>query len=480
MFNFFKKKEPVPDQPKRSSAFTTSPLDSDVSKVEALGNTFQRSAMSDAERGTGMDSAPSINQEMGYQFGAMPDAQLMWYGAQGFIGHQACAMIAQHWLVDKACTVPAKDAIRKGWEVTVNDGTDVPPETLDKIRELDKKYKIKQNLVEFEKMGRVFGIRVAMFKVLSTDPEYYEKPFNADGITSGSYKGISQIDPYWMAPELTGASVSDPSSLDFYQPTYWIINGVRIHKSHLIIMRTSEVPDILKPTYLYGGIPIPQKIYERVYASERTANEAPQLVLTKRTNIYKTDAAEAMSNKAVFNRKMEEIAHYRDNYGIRVIDKERDDVVQFDTALGDLDAAIMTQYQLCASIANVPATKLLGTTPKGFNSTGEYEEASYREELESIQEYDLTPLLNRHYEILIRSEIAPKNPFNIEVSWNPLDSLTEIEQADVNLKKSQTDQALQAAGAIDGTDIRKRITADKDSGYNGLEEIEDDLLNGII
>ena len=30
----------------------------------------------------------------------------------------------------------------------------------------------------------------------------------------------------------------------------------------------------------------------------------------------------------------------------------------------------MTQYQLAASVANVPATKLLGTQPKGFNATG--------------------------------------------------------------------------------------------------------------
>jgi hypothetical protein len=33
--------------------------------------------------------------------------------------------------------------------------------------------------------------------------DYYEKPFNPDGITEGSYKGISQVDPYWMMPMLT-------------------------------------------------------------------------------------------------------------------------------------------------------------------------------------------------------------------------------------------------------------------------------------
>ena len=136
-------------------------------------------------------------------------------------------------------------------------------------------------------MGRVFGVRIALFVIESEDPDYYVKPFNADGVTPGSYKGISQIDPYWCTPELSQRAASDPTALDFYEPTYWIINGRRVHKSHLVIMRGPDVGDILKPSYLYGGLSVPQLIYERVYAAERTANEAPQLCL-----LYTSDAAD--------------------------------------------------------------------------------------------------------------------------------------------------------------------------------------------
>lgn len=466
MFNWFKKPDtPAPIEPKKSiSSFTTDA--SYESDPMILARTFQRSASADIG-GETMDSV-TPNQDIGYQFGAMPDAQLQWYASQGFIGYQSCAMIAQHWLVDKACTIPAREAIRKGWEITINDGSEIDAKVIDKMRDLDVKFHLNKNLVEFEKMGRVFGIRIAMFKVLSTDPKYYEYPYNPDGIQPNSYQGISQIDPYWCTPILDSASVSDPSAINFYDPTYWYIGGKKIHHSHLIIMRTTEVSDILKPTYLYGGIPLTQRIYERVYAAERTANEAPQLAMTKRTNIYKTDAAAALANQAKVEAKLKQQAYYRDNYAVTLIDKEKDDVVQLDTALGDLDTTIMTQYQLVASVANVPATKLLGTTPKGFNSSGEYEEASYREELENIQAVDLLPLIERHYEIMIRSHIAPKEPFSVRVQFNPLDSLTEMELADINLKKAQTDQAYQAAGAIDGADIRERLISDPKSGYNGI------------
>ena len=72
----------------------------------------------------------------------------------------------------------------------------------------------------------------------------------------------------------------------------------------------------------------------------------------------------------------------------------------------------MTQYQLVAAAAGVPATKLLGTSPKGFNATGEFEESSYGEELESIQQHDLSPLVNRHHLLLIRSHVTKKFKIN--------------------------------------------------------------------
>ncbi|HEK2694361.1 TPA: DUF1073 domain-containing protein, partial [Proteus mirabilis] len=129
-----------------------------------------------------------------------------------------------------------------------------------------------------------------------------------------------------------------------------------------------------KPMYNYFGVSVPERIYERVYASERTANEAPQLAMTKRLLTMGIADPES-ADKDLIRENMLYFMEMRDNYGVQMTGSE-DTVQQFDTSLADLDATIMTQYQLVASASNVPATKLLGTTPKGFNSTGEYEEAN--------------------------------------------------------------------------------------------------------
>src|SRR6202000_3190899 len=115
---------------------------------------------------------------------------------------------------------------------------------------------------------------------------------------------ITQIDPYWITPEISADAAANPSAPDFYEPTWWRINGKRVHRTHLVIFRNDNLPDILKPAYLYGGIPVPQKIAERVFAAERTANEAPMLAMTKRLTVLKTDITEAIANQEAFDARM--------------------------------------------------------------------------------------------------------------------------------------------------------------------------------
>lgn len=448
----------------------------------AIARTFQRTDKDFVKSGgLAMDSLPSSGGISPYQLQAtISSNQLAWYASQGFIGYQTCAILSQHWLVDKACTMPARDAIRNGYDVTSNNGESIDPAILQYIRLRDIHFNISENMVQMVRQARIFGIRIAMFDIVSTDPQYYEKPYNPDGIAPDSYRGVVQIDPYWIVPELDFQSATNPMNRNFYEPTFWrVAGGQRIHRSHLIIVRTSEVPDILKPTYLYGGLPLTQRIYERVYAAERCANEAPQLLLTKRTNALKMDTTAALANEGEFEANMTTWAYYRDNYGVKVLG-DGEEIQQFDTALADLDAVIMTQYQLVASIAGVPATKLLGTTPKGFQSTGEAEAESYRQELESIQNSDLTPFLQRHHEILCLSEV--KHRFDVrletEIVWTPLDSPTAAEVAATNLARAQAAVALASVGAIDGNDERSRIMADPESGYNGLvDQAEPSILD---
>lgn len=456
------KQEPATAPEQRQGLFST-----DLSGLATPSqNNVQALVRAIPNAGEAMDSAHML-QDAGRVAG-VPESQFGWYASQGFIGYQACAILAQHWLIDKACMMPARDAIRMGYEINCDDA-----DAIEVLKKADKRHGINAAMREFVHMGRVFGVRVAIFRVDSTDPEYYQKPFNLDGVTKGSYRGISQVDPMWCSPILTSSSLTDPASQRFYEPEFWLIGGQKYHRSHLAIFVPHPVADLIKPSYQYGGVSVPQRIYERVYAAERTANEAPQLAMSKRLTVLKVNAAAFYSDLQKAYDNLLSWVGLRDNYGVKVIDKEAEDISQFDVSLADLDAVIMTQYQIVAAIACVPATKLMGTTPKGFNSSGEYEEASYREELESIQTNDLTPMLERHHAMALRS--AGFVGVTSTVDWAPLDSPTAAEWATINKAKADTAAVYAGIGAIDGMDVRQQITQDKTSDFYGLAEIDESL-----
>lgn len=485
MFNFLRKKpDEVKQEPKasRKSFWSTHVHDREqplVSSIDIVNELINKQPIAQFA-GTQDDSSTGIpDLKMVNSTTALSEALAMWYASQSFIGHQLCAILSQNWLIQKACSMPARDAIRNGYSIATVSGDKLPADASSLLQQYDRRFNVRKSMEEFVTFGRVFGIRIALFKVESTDPDYYEKPFNPDGITPGSYKGIVQIDPYWCAPMLDGAAASRPDTLHFYEPTYWMINGQKHHRTHLVIFRNGEVPDLLKPQYLYGGVPVPQQIMERVYAAERVANEAPQLAQTKRTNIWLTDMEKFASKGDAAIEAINQWTYYRDNYGVKLGDKDGDEFAQFDTSLADLDEVIMTQYQIVAAASRVPATKLMGTQPKGFNSTGDYEESSYHEELESIQYHDLTPLLERHHMLVMRSYVVPMLEIEVVetiVNWEPLDSPTAKEVADTNLVKAQTGQVLIASGAISSEDENRRVATDDMSGYDalGIDDGEDE------
>lgn len=496
MFKFWKKKEAAekierPERIERPIPWVKNLTIAEMETIQFQQGPPMPIRVNFTEDGATFDSVETYTEDVNgikQQFSfsgtnTLPTALVNWYGNQSFIQYQTCGILAQHWLIDKACTMPARDAIRKGYEITVNDGTEVGPEILDALRKYDEDCNINKQMLDFIRFGNIFGIRIAIFQVDSPDPHYYVKPFNIDGVTPDSYKGILQRDPMWITPLLDNSAAADPNSQDFYEPTWWQISGKVYHRSHLVIFRPSEVIDVLKPTYFYGGVPLPQKIWERVYNAERTANEGPMLAMTKRTNILKMDTSKAVAKQPQFMQKLMNRVLLRDNYGINVIDTD-EEMQEIDTSLADLDEVIMTQYQIVAAGSEVPGTKLLGTQPKGFNSTGEYEEASYHERLESIQTHDLTRFLKRHHENAIRSYICPKfgiAPFEVKVVWKSLDSLTAKEQAEINKIKADTDAVHVINNALDAEDVRKRLIADPDSGYTGIDaelpEVEEPFMN---
>jgi len=399
------------------------------------------------------------------------------FAVQGFIGFQACAVLCQNWLINKACSQPAKDAIRPDYDLSYvsTDEEEIDQDFISKIidESNDRKgFNIKSVCSVFEQKKRAFG-QVIAFPII--DGVDYSLPFSMDAIEAGSnsYRGMTVVDPVWYTPILDDEAVSDPTSLRYMKPTYFQMpDGKKIHHSWCIFGVNGDVSDVLLPTYRFGGYPIPQLIYERVYCAEKTANEAHMLAQSKRLLIADINVKSYMTNPQNTVNELNALTQFRDNWGV-MTKRPGDSVQQIDTSLTDLDEVIMTQYQLVAAAACVPATKLLETQPKGFNSTGDYEDDQYKLTLVEIQKADYIPLLDFHYALLSKSRYGIERDYTI--TFKEIDTPTEKERAEINSINAQTASAYVQAGVISPDEVRDNLIKDPNSGFNDITgDLEED------
>ena len=242
-------------------------------------------------------------------------------------------------------------------------------------------------------------------------------------------------------------------------------DGKRLHKSWVVKAVNGNVPDILKPTYYYGGYPIPQLVYQRVYAAESVANEAPMLAKSKRLLYMDGNLGNYVLNQNKAENDAKAFTYFRDNWGV-VIKRPDQAIGQIDTSLTDFDAVMMSQYQLVAAAAGMQATKLLETQPKGFNASGDFEKAQYNSLLQSIQKEDYMPYLNFHYMLLLKSRFNKE--YVVECEFNPIDTPSIRELAECNEIKSRINTSYVAAGVISNDECRETLRLDPASGYNTL------------
>ena len=448
---------------------------------ELLRLSFQKTAKDftvnyNGKKQVAMDSAECQMAEPAVDMsGTSKDILYTFFSKFGFIGWQQCALLAQHWLISNACSIPAKDAIRNGW---INTFADANKETSGEDKEKEQKFlnelnettnnkfKLSEKAIQWITKYNIFGIGIALPKIDGID---YTKPYNPDGIKKGSFKGITIMDPYWLTPQFDEETMVDPTNPNFYKPTHYLAaKGDKIHASHFIIIRRKEVPDILKPSYYFGGIPLTQEIYERVYAAEKSANEQPLLLLTKRLNGWKVDLQAFFANPKEYEQRIKNFTDKRDNQGVLLIDHE-DDMFQIDTSLSDLDQVVMSQYKLVAAVARIPVDKLFELNPSGtLSNSGDFNIKNYTQDLNTIQNDLYKPFIDRINEIVMRSYYDRKD--KIAIIFNPTDNPTAQEQATNVKTEVDTLQALIGNNVITTEEARQKLISDKRNGFSFLDE----------
>lgn len=361
-----------------------------------------------------------------------------------FIGWQACAFLAEHNFIYKACAMPGDDALECGYEVS---GKKIKSSVVDDMREMfeDKEFNLDESLRQFEFNKRVFGFAIAI--PVFEEGEYDELE-NPNGIRydvplvdymqfkGKHFLGWAIVDPYWTVPEFDKDAERNPMSRHFFQPTWWKINGrgISVHRSWCMYARNTMMANVTAPTYLWGGISIPQLCFERVYSADKCANEAQMVAMSKRLiAITGMNMKKMAANPEYAKRTMTNLEFNRDNWGVVSLGFGQD-IKQLDTYISEFNQLITTQYQLFCGIVEVPAPKMMMSPLTGFANSGNYEWKVYGANLKKVQGREYSPMLKMTYRI---QAACMGIDARFDVKWGEMDIPTMVEQSQMEYEEAR-------------------------------------------
>lgn len=278
-------------------------------------------------------------------------------------------------------------------------------------------------------------------------------------------KRVKPVEAVWCYP--LSYNASDPLSPDWYKPQTWSVMGKSIHATRLLTFIGREVPDMLKPTYSFGGLSLSQMAKPSVDNWLETRQSVNDIISAFSVMVLQVDLQQVLqgAGEQLFQR-IELFNAQRDNRGLLTIGKE-EDFKNISAPLNGLDALQAQAQEHMASIWGIPIEILNGIQPMGLNASSEGQIRVFYDWINSCQEHQFRPHLTtviNFIQLSIWGDVDPDITFEFE----DLEGANDKEQADIELVKAQTHQVYSDMGAVDAGEVRQSLIDDPDSIYHGL------------
>lgn len=398
-----------------------------------------------------------------------------------FIGYPALSALWRDGLIS-ACINTLADDMKKCWiELhSSKEGGDPQEEAQAKLVGQDKVVTSSERAKELEQLAEQYGLRqlfhqAAQFNgffggaliYIDTGTTTPEKPLHLSEISlelkKERFKGFKLIEPINCTPGAYNSN--DPTRDDYYVPREWFVVSRRIHASRLIVVKSGELPTIIKPVYNFLGVPHAQILLEYVLHFhklrvdiERLASKCSMMVLKTNMDAW----FRAADGDAQIKARLAAWAKYRSNDAIASIDKEKEDIVNIQVAMTGLKEILTQALEFVAMIDRKPATKILGFSPSGFNATGLSEARNYADHVGSQCELQREPI-TKTLDVLQLVHFGKIDP-DITFDFRPLDDEDDLQRAQVG--KAVVDTVARATETTIISQKESREIINNELGWN--------------
>lgn len=353
------------------------------------------------------------------------------------LSYAESASLASDSIIHNAITKYCNEVFRKGGEIIIN--------LENKELENEAKVYIENRLKELEFFDK---LKEAMFTSLIYGGAFLFIDVNSEDLSkeliirkevfqNNKINGFVVVTPDLCAP----ASVNsyNPLSYDYMKPSLWNIGGNIINSNRLVKLVIFDIPLLLKPLYNYFGVSLCQFMRPYVASADVARQALSDIFLRFKTDVIQTDLIKINPQEAVARAKA--INKTRNNLSLLLLSND-ENFVQTITSLSGLDKIVAQLLENVAVSARMPSVKLLGLTPSGFNSTGDFDLNSYYDEIMSLQNAIIKPIIEKILHLLsleLGLDIYPEYKFEL------LEKNTKLEKGQIdNLQADLVSKLIQA------------------------------------
>jgi phage-related protein (TIGR01555 family) len=381
----------------------------------------------------------------------------------GFAGYPVLATLSQRVEYANMHNVLADEMTRNWIEVKSHS------ENVELVKTMEaalRKFDIKRLIHDAVRQDSMFGVAHIYIDTGASEQENARALFLSDKkITKGSVKEFRLIEPTWVYP--SQYNTSNPLVDGFYRPQQWFVMGKVVHASRFIDIVSRPVPDILKPSYNFGGLSLTQLMKDYVEDWLEAKKVVLDIMKTLRVRGLKTDMEARMEEPGEFDKRIKLFTKYQNNMGIWAVDLQ-EEFFHFQTSLSELSNLLSSyQEQLCIP-ARITTLKLLGNPPAGLNPSGDGEMSTWHETVSGMQERDIRRALETIFKVIQLSEFGAIQD-DIYFDFKPLDELSEKDAAEITERRVGTVTKAADSMLVSSEEARQALKAIDGAGFEGLE-----------
>ena len=282
-------------------------------------------------------------------------------------------------------------------------------------------------------------------------------------------RAIKAIEAVWCYPSSYNAT--NPLDDNWYRPDRWFVMGKEVHASRLLTIVSREVPDMLKPAYMFGGLSLSQIAKPYVDNWLKTRESVSKIISAFSVFVLKTNVLEQMMDEqsaSQLHKRLMTFNAHRDNTGVMAVDKDAEDFMNVSTSLGTLDALQAQTQEHMAAVSGIPLIELLGIQPAGLNASSEGEIETFYDWIHSGQESDCREPLTRIVNMIQLSKFGEIDE-DIVFEFEKLRTMDERETAEIQKLKIDMFLGLIDAAVISADEVRELLADDDDLPFHSLD-----------